>query len=271
MRPISGGRKRCNRLDGKTWTRYSISVWNDLKKSAAEARLNHPAAFPEMLAQRCIEIFTGGPGEIVLDPFAGSGTTLIGARNLGRQGIGLELYEHYLTLFKERLLAEGQALDGSAVPEPRFILGDARRLEEYIAPQSVDFVLTSPPYWNILKARRSADHRESRFYGDHPADLGLTENYASFIRELQAVFSRVRNVIKPGCHCVVAVMDLRKKDLFFPLHMDLCAAFSEIGFTLDDIIIWDRRAEYNRLRPLGYPSVFRVNKIHEYLLIFRAQ
>ena len=43
----------------------------------------------------------------------------------------------------------------------------------------------------------------------------------------------------------------------------------EIGFLLDDIIIWDRRQEYNHLRPLGYPSVFRINKVHEYILIFK--
>ena len=262
-------KRRCNELDGKTWTRYSISVWSDLKKGAAEARLGHPASFPVALAERCIEIFTGGPGEIVLDPFAGSGTTLIGARNLGRRGIGVELYEHYRTLFRERLAAEGQNGAGGAAPEPRFIVADARRLDQYFAPGSVDFVLTSPPYWDILTARRSADHRENRFYGDDCADLGLTDHYPTFLNELQAVFSRVATVLKPGRHCVVVVMDLRKKERFYPLHIDLSTALAGTGLALDDIIIWDRHAEYNRLRPLGYPSVFRVNKIHEFLLIFK--
>jgi hypothetical protein len=45
----------------------------------------------------------------------------------------------------------------------------------------------------------------------------------------------------------------------------------EVGFTLDDIIIWDRRREYNNLRPLGYPTVFRVNKVHEFILIFQKR
>jgi len=43
----------------------------------------------------------------------------------------------------------------------------------------------------------------------------------------------------------------------------------EIGFELDDIIIWDRQKEYNNMRPLGYPYVFRVNKVHEFVLIFK--
>lgn len=264
-------KRRCNELDGKTWTRYSISVWSDLKKSAGEARLGHPASFPVALAERCIQIFTGGPGEVVLDPFAGSGTTLIGACKLGRRGIGVELYEHYRALFYRRLAAEGVEGEnsGGAAPEPQFIVADARRLDQYLAPGSVDFVLTSPPYWNILKERRTADRRANRFYGDDSADLGLTDEYPAFLSELQLVFARVAAVLKPGRHCVVVVMDLRKKERFYPLHMDLSAALAETGLTLDDIIIWDRHEEYNRLRPLGFPSVFRVNKIHEYLLIFK--
>ena len=64
-------------------------------------------------------------------------------------------------------------------------------------------------------------------------------------------------------------MDLRKKDKFFPFHFDTIQFMTDIGFTLDDIINWDRRQEYNNLRPLGYPYVFRINKIHEFILIFK--
>ena len=47
------------------------------------------------------------------------------------------------------------------------------------------------------------------------------------------------------------------------------AKMQDIGFLFDDIIIWDRKQEYNNLRPLGHPSVFRTNKVHEYILIFQ--
>jgi hypothetical protein len=71
----------------------------------------------------------------------------------------------------------------------------------------------------------------------------------------------------------VNVMDLRKQSQFYPLHSDLAARLSEAGrerrFIYDDLIVWDRRADYNNLRPLGYPAVFRINKVHEFLLIFR--
>jgi len=49
----------------------------------------------------------------------------------------------------------------------------------------------------------------------------------------------------------------------------LARKMEEIGFVFDDLIIWDRRHEYNNMRPLGYPYVFRINKAHEYILIFQ--
>ena len=64
-------------------------------------------------------------------------------------------------------------------------------------------------------------------------------------------------------------MDMRKRSVFYPFHMDLTLRLKQSGFVLDDIIIWDRRRDYNSLRPLGYPYVFRVNKVHEFLLILQ--
>lgn len=82
--------RRMNELDGATWTRYSISIWSDIRKSPEEAALKHPAMFPTALAGRLIECFTNR-GMVVLDPFVGIGSTLVAAKQLGRKGIGIEL------------------------------------------------------------------------------------------------------------------------------------------------------------------------------------
>ena len=63
-------------------------------------------------------------------------------------------------------------------------------------------------------------------------------------------------------------MDLRKKDQFYPLHSDLATEMRRIGYIYDDLIIWDRQPDYNNMRPLGYPCKFRINKVHEYIMIF---
>ena len=59
--------------------------------------------------------------------------------------------------------------------------------------------------------------------------------------------------------------------IFFPFHSDLATRMQALGFVYDDLILWDRRQEYNNLRPLGYPYRFRVNKVHEFLLIFQKK
>jgi hypothetical protein len=64
-------------------------------------------------------------------------------------------------------------------------------------------------------------------------------------------------------------MDIRQGSQFIPFHLNMVDMMAKIGFILEDIIIWDRRREYSNLRPLGYPYVFIVNKVHEYILIFR--
>jgi len=77
--------KRANDLDGATWTRYSISIWSDLRKTSEEVALKHPAMFPSALAARLIECYTR-KGMTVLDPFLGVGSTLIAAKQLQRRG-----------------------------------------------------------------------------------------------------------------------------------------------------------------------------------------
>jgi DNA modification methylase len=80
------GERRANQLDGKTWTKYSISIWSDIKKSQEEIQLGHPAIFPLQLAARLMECFTTDEDSIILDPFAGVGTTVIAADRSNKIG-----------------------------------------------------------------------------------------------------------------------------------------------------------------------------------------
>ena len=93
-----------NDLDGATWTRYSISVWNDISKSPSEKRAQHPAMFPKSLVARLIECFTTRDDKLVLDPFLGSGSTIVAADELEKTGVGIDISEEYITLTKQRLM-----------------------------------------------------------------------------------------------------------------------------------------------------------------------
>lgn len=262
-------RKRANALDGRTWTRYSISVWSDIKKTAEEIQLKHPAMFPVQLPMRLIECFATEEDKVILDPFAGVGSTIVAAQRLGKVGIGLEISPQFVEVALRRLAQQDMFSASDMTTASTVIQADARRLLEFVQPNSVDMVITSPPYWNILTERRTADYKPIRHYGEEEGDLGKIRYYRSFLEALKGIFELVYQVMKANRYLAVVVMDLRKKDRFYPFHSDVATFMEEIGFAYDDLIVWDRRHEYNNMRPLGYPSVFRINKAHEFILIFK--
>ena len=268
----SASELRANDLSGKDWTRYSISVWSDIRKTAEEAKLGHPAMFPSALVERILLSFTRDSQKVVLDPFSGSGVTLATAKSMGKAGIGFEVARKYHELSVQRLRqTQSRLFSSNDEPEARVHLADARKMSNFISASSVDICITSPPYWDILSRKRSADSKPVRDYAQGDGDLSHVEQYPVFLEDLATVFKEVYRALRRGCYCFVVVMDIRKQDKFFPLHADLASRLSrdDVGFIFDDLIIWDRRQEYNNLRPLGYPTTFRINKIHEYILIFR--
>ena len=258
--------KRANDLDGKTWLKYSISVWDDLRKTKDEANLKHPAMFPSDLARRLIECFTTKGDRLIFDPFVGVGSTLVAAKALGKDAVGIEISPQFATLAQAQV---DNTISYNGKTDIKIHVADSRELDKYVSPNSVDMVITSPPYWDILLQKRTADNKERRDYGDTESDLGKIRDYEKFLLELHKIFKQVYLMMKPKSYCCVIVMDLRKKNRFYPYHIQVAQLMEDIGFMFDDMIIWDRGQEYNNLRPLGYPSVFRINRIHEFILIFQ--
>ena len=260
--------KRANDLDGKTWTRYSISVWDDIKKTKEEIDLGHPAIFPLALVSRLIKCFTNKEERLILDPFVGVGSTVIAAEGLGKIGIGLEINDKFAEKARNRPVIQDM-FGGGELGERRIYTANSKDLLSYLERESVDFVVTSPPYWDILLQKRTADYKEIRNYGDNIDDLGKIRDYRKFLSALSEIFQLVYYVMKPGKYCCIVVMDIRKKNKFYPFHQDITNFMQEIGFIFDDIIIWDRKTDYNNMRPLGFPTKFRINKAHEYIMIFQ--
>lgn len=288
--------KRANQLNGKNWVQYSISVW-DMIKTSEENKLGHPAMFPIELCNRLIECYSLS-GDTVLDPFSGSGSTLVAAKGLARNSYGFEINEKYVKLIKSRvnkikwgkLLDErakikntklshfvnqnecnnDEIVDISIPPEgtTSVLMESCYNIPNLLPQESVDLIVTSPPYWDILRQKRTADYKDSRPYSDDTNDIGNIESYEEFISELGKIFDGIKNVLKKKKICAIVVMDLRKKDKFYPLHSDLATEMVKHEYKFEDIIIWNRAKEYNNIRALGYPYVFRVNKVHEYILIF---
>jgi DNA modification methylase len=283
------------KLDGKTWIKYSVSIW-DIAKTKEERRLKHPAMFPLELCNRLIKIYTS-VGDTVMDPFVGSGSAIVSAKLLARRGIGIDINNDFIELCKRRLrnVAWGGNLERDShkqtnlsdinnieqkeptvsnkieLPEERIeLINDScLKMNETIKPGTVDFILTSPPYWDILNQERTADYKEIRRYSEREDDISNITDYNEFLKTLSVCFKKCYDALKNEGYFCIVVMDIRKKDKFYPFHSDIAKEMEKLGFKFEDIIVWNRLKEYNNLRSLGYPYVFRVNKVHEYVLIFK--
>ncbi len=84
------------------WEALTLNTWPIITQKRGGELGNHPAPFPVELARRCIRLSTF-PGELVIDPFVGTGSTLLAARQLGRRAIGIELSERSCEIAANRL------------------------------------------------------------------------------------------------------------------------------------------------------------------------
>lgn len=247
---------RANDLTGKEWLQNSFSIWRDLKKTQEEKSLGHPASYPVSLCEKLIKTFARSNCN-VLDPFNGIGSTMVAAENLNCRGTGIDLSEDFCNIAKKRIKSD----------KIKIWQGDSLKILDTLEKESFDLVVTSPPYWDILNQKRSVDLKDNKNYSNKDNDLGNINNYTQFIDSLKIIFSKVYTLLKHRTYCLINVMDIRKKSEFYPLHSDLAYALREIGFIFDDLIIWDRQSDYNNMKTLGYPCKFRINKVHEYILI----
>jgi len=263
---------RLNDLDSKTWLKFQKSWFIHNPPPRQSAVLRHPAKFPESLAREFVEFFTRR-GQTVLDPMVGTGSTLLACLESGRHAIGVELNPVYADLARQRLAEARQA---TPAPELRLELhqADASRLAELDLPP-VDYVFTSPPYWDMLRSPGAATQRRRRgstdldvTYSDDPADLGNVADYAAFLDRLVAVYAGLRTVLVPGAYLTIIVKNVKKRGRVYPLAWDLARRLSET-FILKDEKIWCQ--DNIRLAPYGLGHAWVSNTFHHYCLQFRNE
>ncbi len=263
---VHNNSNRANKLSGAVWLKNSFSVWRDLDKTPEEKKISslHPAVFSVAAVKKLIECYVPENGKKILDCFAGTGSALVAAHESGLQGIGIDISKEYKDIFYQRV-----DFFGDKPKNLEYLVGDARTMLTKIKKNSIDFCVTSPPYWDILNRVRSVDKKKSVNYSDKHEDLGNISDYKVFLETILDISRKVLDTLKNRSYFVINVMDIRKGADFYPFHMDIATVIKKAGFSFEDIIIWDRQKEYNNSRPLGYPYKFIINKVHEYFLVFR--
>jgi DNA modification methylase len=288
-----------NELSGEAWLYFTKSVWTTAYPSELghDRRRAHGANKPPRLMARLIEFFTKS-GELVLDPFAGVGGTLLGAAIARgpRRALGIELDRRWADVFDavvhdacaER---EGRGPElsdlGSADPggvrtfDPRgaeLRVGDARIVLPTLAEASADFVVTDPPYnvqlpMTMAGGRLAEAHANRRtdyaMVSDDPADLANLPDYPAFLDAMTDVLRELVRIVRPGRYGVLIVRDAYQDGRYVFTAADLAARAASVGWVPKGDIVWYQAG--TRLRPYGYPRSFVPNIAHQHLIVLRRE
>lgn len=267
-------RNRLNNLPAKEWLKFQKSWFVHAPPPRKKDVLRHPAKFPETLVQEFIEFFTKR-GQTVLDPMVGTGSTLIACLRSGRNGFGIELNPEYAaiarTLIQEEREVLGEKGDDATA---KVITGDAADIMNMDLP-TFDYMITSPPYWNMLQARGAETQRERRAdreldvtYSDENDDLGNIDDYEEFLDRLVGIYAGLQPLFKDKAYLTIIVKNIKKGGKIYPLAWDLARHLSRT-YTLKDEKIWCQ--DDIRLAPYGLGNAWVSNTFHHYCLQFRNE
>lgn len=255
---------RLNELSAQEWLRFTKSWFvHNPPPRKKEERL-HPAKYPEGMIEEFIRFFTKR-GELVFDPFLGTGSTLVACSNCGRKGVGIELQEKYGKIAQERVKGdEGQKVS----------IGDAFEAKEIWKENKlplIDFLITSPPYGPMLnKKGLVTEEREEKGwdikYSEDERDLGNILNYREFVSRLAELFRGIKPLLKEGAYLVVILQNYREGKIYRTLAWDFGREMEKY-FDLVGERLWCQNNK--TLYPYGYRYSFVPNVHHHYCLIFR--
>ena len=254
-------RNKLNDLDSKEWLKFTKTWFVHHPKPRKETDKLHPAKFPESLAELFITFFTK-KGETVLDPFLGTGSTLVACDETGRKGIGVELAEKYAATARKRT-------------KQRVVVGDSLEIDtllKNVEENAVDFVLTSPPYGpmlnkkvGLIQAKRKAEQLDTN-YGDDSRDLANLSDYNAFVESLSTVFRKVKPMLRVGGYIVIILQNYRDGKIYRPLAWDVARGLSQ-----DYLLVGERLwcQDDKTLFPYGLGNAYVPNVHHHVCLVLR--
>ena len=265
-------RNKLNDQTGKEWLKLTKSFFVSEKCAADKDAFAHPAPFLIKDIQKMISMFTK-KNMTVLDPFIGSGTTAIAAAMMDRNTIGIDLSEEYKKLAFQRF-----AKNNIDINRIEYITGDS--LIETKKIKNVDYIITSPPYHNILKNNSKGLRKDTsnkgfrngsrlgvKYYSDLKNDLGNQESYADFLKLFEKIMKICYNKLNNKKYCSIIISDFTVDKKEVCVQGDIVRLMQKIGFEFVGtiILLQDNKPLY----PFGYPYAFKINHMHQNIINFR--
>jgi DNA modification methylase len=264
---------KLNSLTGKEWIKFTKSWFILRPPKRKKNEILHPAKFPETLVEEFISFFTR-ENDWILDPFMGTGSTLVAAESLSRNCVGIELSKHFYTIAKKRIKNKSGK---KIIP----VKGPSENLKELLKKKKIqnlfDYVITSPPYWNqlernSLRQKRRSEKKLTTKYSEDKNDIGNIKDYDEFIEKQAAIFDNVFDVTKIKGYLTIIINNVYYKGKLFPLAYDTATSLTkrnDKSWVLKDEKIWLH--DDKPLIALGVNNAWVANRHHQYCLIFRKE
>lgn len=189
------------------------------------------------------------PGDWILDQFLGSGTTLVEAKLLNRNAVGIDINPQSVSLSEANLNFKCETQSKVYVRH-----GDALDLS-FIKNEKIDFICTHPPYADIIK-----------YSDDINGDISLLRE-KEFIKAMHKVSEESFRVLKKGKCCAVMIGDIRRNGNVVPLGFQLMQCFLDAGFRTKEIIIKEQHHCKSTKKWLDVERKFLM-LAHEYIFVF---
>ena len=266
---------KLNNLTGKEWLKFTKSWFIHRPPKRKEDEILHPAKYPESLIEEFILFFTK-KNEWVLDPFMGTGSTLIAAASAGRNVVGIELNKNYFRTSAKRI--KNRNFRKCVFP----INGNSENLLSSLSSNGFEnklfnYIITSPPYWNQLKRNsiRQKEREQKKLdtkYSTSKDDIGNIDSYETFLEAQAKIFDQVYDVTINKGYLTIITNNVYFNSRLYPLAFDTAISLTNRGsksWVLKDEKIWLQ--DDKRLIALGVNSAWVGNRHHQYCLIFRKE
>lgn len=232
----------------------------------------HPAKYPEVLIEKFITWFTR-ENDNVFDPMSGTGSTQIAALKLKRNGYGVELSEFFgkIAIDRCKLFITQKDLFSDVSNRFNIKIMDIRKVRKDDFP-AINYLITSPPYWDMLNMKGAENQAKRRGkglqlnYSDSEHDLGNISNYHKFVEELVEIYFKLFDLLNPGGFMTIIVKNIKKSGKNYPLAWDLVEALTE-KYVLCPESFWFQ--DDLRIAPYGYGNTWVSNTFHHYCLNFQ--
>lgn len=273
---------RLNELTGSQWLYWTNSIYETFfpPDRTHHLRKKHGAMKPPQLMAEIVSFFTK-KGEMVLDPFAGVGGTLLGAELAGRRALGIELNANWVDIYRQ-IIAEYREFNGELIPvaeagenarklSSEMIKGDCLEVMAKMEAGSFAAIIADPPYGCNHGPTGFKSETNFKMNSEDRRDFGNSDNYQEFLWKIEEFGKIAYRLLIPGRYLVLLVGDRYHCGEYLPLGYLVANALRKIGFKWKGARIWWNKATQRPLKPYAIKTCFIPNITHQNILILRKE